>query len=287
VPVTSVNASVLHSLHCAVCLHVLDKTVAAPCLHRFCQECVEKWVRIGRHDCPECKMHVQSRRSFKRDERIDQLISVLLADGSQDVSANESALESTYEQTDDQFVATATPQLAEAALLRVTLGDRTETVWVKVPKQRKLKRKRAMHSQAPRPRPPPVPRPPPPPLPNGEPGSFEQANLCERSEFCIRGFKHRGMGGKCSIRMVRAVECESDTDAQDAAQGPDDAGETTVQTGNVCLRSPFCTRGYKHGGRGGRCSIGSRIAGLLGVEGTGAEEESKSPPADSEPEAVD
>ena len=34
--------ALLRNLHCAVCLQVLDRTVTAPCMHRFCQECVEK-----------------------------------------------------------------------------------------------------------------------------------------------------------------------------------------------------------------------------------------------------
>ena len=74
-------AGVLNLLRCAVCLEVLEKTVAAPCLHRFCQACVERWLRVGRHDCPECKMHIHSRRSFKRDGRMDELIGKLIDNG--------------------------------------------------------------------------------------------------------------------------------------------------------------------------------------------------------------
>ena len=35
-------AGILKNLHCSVCLSVLSSTVAAPCMHRFCQDCVEK-----------------------------------------------------------------------------------------------------------------------------------------------------------------------------------------------------------------------------------------------------
>ena len=74
----------LHFLHCAVCLQVLERTVVAPCMHRFCQECVEKWLRVGRHDCPECKLHTHTRRAFKRDVRIDSLIQNLIEEGTID-----------------------------------------------------------------------------------------------------------------------------------------------------------------------------------------------------------
>ena len=39
--------------------------VAAPCMHRFCQECVEKWVRVGRRDCPECSTSLVPVRKLK------------------------------------------------------------------------------------------------------------------------------------------------------------------------------------------------------------------------------
>ena len=84
--VTPTVAALLGQLHCAVCLNVLDRTVAAPCMHRFCQECIEKWLRVGRRDCPECKRHVHSRRSFKRDERIDAMIGCLIAQAYSDPS---------------------------------------------------------------------------------------------------------------------------------------------------------------------------------------------------------
>ena len=100
-------AEVLDSLRCAVCLGYLNATVIAPCMHRFCQgcaelvprscrdrteievgasakavgqahclliRCVEKWIRIGRPDCPECKQPVRTRRCFRRDLRVDALV---------------------------------------------------------------------------------------------------------------------------------------------------------------------------------------------------------------------
>lgn len=62
-------ADALEELRCAVCLGYLEQCVTAPCMHRFCQGCVEKWIRIGQLNCPECKQPVKTRRSFQRDAR--------------------------------------------------------------------------------------------------------------------------------------------------------------------------------------------------------------------------
>ena len=67
--VTGFAADALEELRCAVCLGYLDQCVTAPCMHRFCQGCVEKWIRIGQLNCPECKQTVKTRRSFQRDAR--------------------------------------------------------------------------------------------------------------------------------------------------------------------------------------------------------------------------
>lgn len=62
---TAEAAGVLDLLRCSVCLGYLDRTLVAPCMHRFCAPCVEKWLRMGRHDCPECKTPIHTRRSFR------------------------------------------------------------------------------------------------------------------------------------------------------------------------------------------------------------------------------
>ena len=48
-----------------------------PCVLRP-QPYVLRWLRVGRLDCPECKLGVRSRRAFARDERVDCLVSELL-----------------------------------------------------------------------------------------------------------------------------------------------------------------------------------------------------------------
>mmetsp|Transcript_57082 Transcript_57082/g.98334 ORF Transcript_57082/g.98334 Transcript_57082/m.98334 type:complete len:243 (+) Transcript_57082:1-729(+) len=44
------------------------------CLHRFCSECIEKCLRIGRKECPSCRIHVPSRRSLRPDANFDAVI---------------------------------------------------------------------------------------------------------------------------------------------------------------------------------------------------------------------
>lgn len=87
--VSSSVAALLRHLTCAICLQVLDKTVTAPCMHRFCRDCVEKWLRVGRHDCPECKLKVHSRRAFKRDNSVDDVVSCFIAQGTKEPPAND------------------------------------------------------------------------------------------------------------------------------------------------------------------------------------------------------
>mmetsp|Transcript_36417 Transcript_36417/g.88624 ORF Transcript_36417/g.88624 Transcript_36417/m.88624 type:complete len:1004 (-) Transcript_36417:115-3126(-) len=79
-------AAMLRLLKCAVCLGTLNGAVAVPCMHRFCQACIEKWVRIGRHECPTCKYPIKSRRTVKRDKRIDEMVAILQSDSSVDAA---------------------------------------------------------------------------------------------------------------------------------------------------------------------------------------------------------
>ena len=52
--------------HCPVCLGYFTKPVTVmECLHRFCSECIEKCLRIGKKECPSCRIHIPSRRSLR------------------------------------------------------------------------------------------------------------------------------------------------------------------------------------------------------------------------------
>ena len=44
---------------CPVCLRILRKTeIVVECLHRFCGECIQKCLRVAKHECPSCRIKV-------------------------------------------------------------------------------------------------------------------------------------------------------------------------------------------------------------------------------------
>ncbi|KAL3152995.1 hypothetical protein ABBQ38_012023 [Trebouxia sp. C0009 RCD-2024] len=50
-------------------------------MHRFCAECIEKWLRVCReNNCPQCRMPMQSRRDCKKDGKYDRLLRLLYDD---------------------------------------------------------------------------------------------------------------------------------------------------------------------------------------------------------------
>ena len=52
--------------HCPVCLGYIKNTrIVKECMHRFCDECIEKCLRIGKKECPQCRIHIPSRRSLR------------------------------------------------------------------------------------------------------------------------------------------------------------------------------------------------------------------------------
>jgi len=68
-------------LTCPVCLRLLTKTeIVMECLHRFCGECIQKCLRVGKNECPSCRIHVPSRRSLRPDPNFDALIARIYPD---------------------------------------------------------------------------------------------------------------------------------------------------------------------------------------------------------------
>ncbi|KAH8045391.1 hypothetical protein JL720_16711 [Aureococcus anophagefferens] len=60
---------------------ILHKTkIVMECLHRFCSECIQKCLRVGKNECPSCRIHVPSRRSLRPDPNFDALISKIYPD---------------------------------------------------------------------------------------------------------------------------------------------------------------------------------------------------------------
>ncbi|KAL3140935.1 hypothetical protein ABBQ32_005465 [Trebouxia sp. C0010 RCD-2024] len=67
---------------CPVCLGVIKNArLVSGCMHRFCAECIEKWLRVCReNNCPQCRMPMQSRRDCKKDGKYDRLLRLLYDD---------------------------------------------------------------------------------------------------------------------------------------------------------------------------------------------------------------
>lgn len=72
---TTLGENDLYSdFNCLICFRILQRTmVVKDCLHRFCGECIEKCVRIGLRECPQCRLHIASRRSLRSDSIMDTL----------------------------------------------------------------------------------------------------------------------------------------------------------------------------------------------------------------------
>jgi len=67
--------------HCPVCLGYFNKPVTVmECLHRFCSECIEKCLRIGKKECPSCRIHIPSRRSLRNDSNFEDLMRSIYGD---------------------------------------------------------------------------------------------------------------------------------------------------------------------------------------------------------------
>ncbi|CAL8466322.1 g5858 [Coccomyxa elongata] len=64
---------------CAVCLGIVKNCrLVSGCMHRFCADCIEKWLRVASEpSCPQCREQMQSRRDCKRDSRFDRLLKLL------------------------------------------------------------------------------------------------------------------------------------------------------------------------------------------------------------------
>jgi len=62
-------------LTCPVCLGILRNTMTVmECLHRFCEECISKSLRMGKKECPSCRVKCSSRRHLRPDLNFDGII---------------------------------------------------------------------------------------------------------------------------------------------------------------------------------------------------------------------
>jgi len=67
--------------HCPVCLgYIKNTSIVKECLHRFCRDCIQKCLRTGKKECPQCRVHIPSRRSLRPDKNFDDLIKSIYGD---------------------------------------------------------------------------------------------------------------------------------------------------------------------------------------------------------------
>ena len=66
---------------CPICLGYMKRTtIVMECLHRFCGECIQKCLRLGKKECPSCRVHIPSRRNLRPDTNFDALMQKMLGD---------------------------------------------------------------------------------------------------------------------------------------------------------------------------------------------------------------
>jgi len=65
-------------LTCPVCLGIIRNAMTVmECVHRFCEECITKCLRLGKKECPSCRVKCVSRRSLRRDPNFDEIINAI------------------------------------------------------------------------------------------------------------------------------------------------------------------------------------------------------------------
>mmetsp|Transcript_35414 Transcript_35414/g.84570 ORF Transcript_35414/g.84570 Transcript_35414/m.84570 type:complete len:286 (+) Transcript_35414:46-903(+) len=69
--INDINAA----FQCPICLgYIKNCRTVMECLHRFCEDCIEKYIRLGKKECPQCRKPVPSRRSLRTDKSFDALM---------------------------------------------------------------------------------------------------------------------------------------------------------------------------------------------------------------------
>ncbi|UJR15188.1 hypothetical protein I4U23_002149 [Adineta vaga] len=62
---------VLKSLSCPICLDLFNRTmVTTTCLHRFCADCIHRWLKSENKVCPTCRKVLKSKRYLRSDAEL-------------------------------------------------------------------------------------------------------------------------------------------------------------------------------------------------------------------------
>ena len=81
-------ATIDRDFSCPICLSIMRNVTATECLHRFCTDCIETAIRLGKNkECPSCRMPVATRRALRRDENFESLLFTLYPNGGDSVDA--------------------------------------------------------------------------------------------------------------------------------------------------------------------------------------------------------
>merc|ERR1719379_2854817 len=76
-----VHARLKSETECMICRDVIVNAVCSKeCLHRFCKHCIEACLRKTNLECPVCRKHLRSKRSFCPDPAFDALLATLYGD---------------------------------------------------------------------------------------------------------------------------------------------------------------------------------------------------------------
>ena len=77
-----------------VCLGILRQTTAVTfCLHRFCHGCIQKSLRFGKKECPQCRVSCPSHRNLRPDPVFDAIIAAIYPDLEASEQAQDAAIE--------------------------------------------------------------------------------------------------------------------------------------------------------------------------------------------------
>jgi len=81
-------------LTCPICLGILHNTMTVmECLHRFCSGCISKSLRLGKKECPTCRVKCSSRRHLRADPNFDGIIAQIYPDLDEFEAKEESMIE--------------------------------------------------------------------------------------------------------------------------------------------------------------------------------------------------
>ncbi|KAH0458944.1 hypothetical protein IEQ34_011758 [Dendrobium chrysotoxum] len=110
-------------VECPLCFEIIRKTRAfMECLHRFCKECIDKAMRLGKKECPVCRTRCATRRSLRDDPNFDALIAALFPDIDKHEEIQASMAETFLKRSGALGQRRSTPKVTAAARMKRSQG---------------------------------------------------------------------------------------------------------------------------------------------------------------------